>query len=178
MAAAFGRLPHARRTDPAAVAERHRDKEVLRARLAELCEARPEVAAAVDAEIEALNADPDALDELLSRQNYRLAYWRTAARSSTTGGSSTSRRWSACGSRTSRVFADTHRAHPASSSPTGSVDGLRVDHVDGLADPEGYLDRLREATGGALRRGGEDPGTPTRSCPGRGRSPGPPATTS
>ena len=29
------------------------------------------------------------------------------------------------------------------------VDGLRIDHPDGLADPEGYLARLREATGGA-----------------------------
>ncbi|MDQ0755534.1 malto-oligosyltrehalose synthase [Arthrobacter sp. B3I4] len=29
------------------------------------------------------------------------------------------------------------------------VDGLRIDHPDGLADPEGYLRRLREVTGGA-----------------------------
>ncbi|WP_440709689.1 malto-oligosyltrehalose synthase [Herbiconiux sp. YIM B11900] len=31
----------------------------------------------------------------------------------------------------------------------GLVDGLRVDHPDGLADPKGYLDRLAELTGGA-----------------------------
>ncbi|MDR6987694.1 (1-_4)-alpha-D-glucan 1-alpha-D-glucosylmutase [Paenarthrobacter nitroguajacolicus] len=31
----------------------------------------------------------------------------------------------------------------------GLVDGLRIDHPDGLADPEGYLARLREVTGGA-----------------------------
>ncbi len=30
----------------------------------------------------------------------------------------------------------------------GAVDGLRVDHPDGLADPKGYLDRLAEASGG------------------------------
>ncbi|CCH89070.1 Maltooligosyl trehalose synthase [Modestobacter italicus] len=30
----------------------------------------------------------------------------------------------------------------------GSVDALRIDHPDGLADPKGYLDRLAEATGG------------------------------
>lgn len=30
----------------------------------------------------------------------------------------------------------------------GVVDGLRVDHPDGLADPGGYLRRLHEATGG------------------------------
>lgn len=29
----------------------------------------------------------------------------------------------------------------------GLVDGLRVDHVDGLADPKGYLDRLRAEAG-------------------------------
>lgn len=31
----------------------------------------------------------------------------------------------------------------------GLVDGLRIDHPDGLADPAGYLRRLRELTGGA-----------------------------
>ena len=31
----------------------------------------------------------------------------------------------------------------------GLVDGLRVDHPDGLRDPEGYLDDLAELTGGA-----------------------------
>ncbi|MFI8237899.1 malto-oligosyltrehalose synthase [Streptomyces sp. NPDC085866] len=30
----------------------------------------------------------------------------------------------------------------------GVVDGLRIDHPDGLADPDGYLERLHEATGG------------------------------
>ena len=31
----------------------------------------------------------------------------------------------------------------------GTVDGLRIDHPDGLADPAGYLARLADATGGA-----------------------------
>ncbi|MBA0038749.1 malto-oligosyltrehalose synthase [Pantoea sp. BIGb0393] len=44
------------------------------------------------------------------------------------------------------VFADSHRlilelVH------SGAVSGLRVDHVDGLADPQGYLQQLRRATG-------------------------------
>ncbi|MFF5016308.1 malto-oligosyltrehalose synthase [Streptomyces sp. NPDC001165] len=30
----------------------------------------------------------------------------------------------------------------------GVVDGLRIDHPDGLADPDGYLEQLHEATGG------------------------------
>jgi len=148
LADAYGRLPLASLTDPADVEERHRGKEELRARLGELSDAQPEVAAAIDAEIEDLNRDPDALDELLSQQNYRLAYWRTAAEELSY------RRFfdidTLAGLRVEdeSVFADTHRLILSLVSD-GVVDGLRVDHVDGLADPEGYLCRLHGATGGA-----------------------------
>jgi (1->4)-alpha-D-glucan 1-alpha-D-glucosylmutase len=148
LADAFGRLPHAILTDPAAVAERHRGKEELRAALAGLCEVRPPIAAAIDRQVEALNANVDALDELLSLQNYRLAYWRTGAEELSY------RRFfdieTLAGLRVENpvVFADTHRLILELVS-AGTVDGLRIDHVDGLADPQGYLDRLAEATGGA-----------------------------
>ena len=148
LAAALGRLPHALLTDPGAVAERHRDKEILRARLAEMCEARPEVAAAVEAEIEALNHDPDALDGLLSRQNYRLAYWRTGAEELSYRRFFNIETLAGLRVEDDAVFADTHRLVLDLVS-AGTLDGLRVDHVDGLADPEGYLCRLRDATGGA-----------------------------
>lgn len=46
------------------------------------------------------------------------------------------------------VFEDSH-AEIARWFREGLVDGLRVDHPDGLADPGGYLERLAEATGGA-----------------------------
>ncbi len=148
LAAALGHLPHARSTDPAAVAERHRDKEVLRDRLAELCAARPEVAAAVDAEIEELNRDPDALDELLGRQNYRLAHWRTGAEELSYRRFFNIETLAGLRIENPAVFADTHRLVIDLVS-AGALDGLRVDHVDGLADPEGYLYRLRDATAGA-----------------------------
>ncbi|WP_225830600.1 malto-oligosyltrehalose synthase [Streptomyces sp. NK08204] len=45
------------------------------------------------------------------------------------------------------VFAATH-AKILQLLADGVVDGLRVDHPDGLADPDGYLARLHEATGG------------------------------
>ena len=80
LATFFGRLPPSYLTDRASVRERHRDKEVLRASLARLLREEPDVAAAVDAEVAAVNADPDRLDALLERQNYRLAFWRTAGR--------------------------------------------------------------------------------------------------
>ena len=147
LAVAFSRLPHGRRTDRAAVVERHRDKEVLRARLAELCATDLGVAAAVDAEVEALNHDPDALDDLLSQQNYRLAYWRTGAEELSYRRFFDIESLAGLRAEDEAVFADTHRLILRLVAD-GTVDGLRVDHVDGLADPEGYLVRLRDATRG------------------------------
>ena len=46
-----------------------------------------------------------------------------------------------------RVFDESH-AEIARWFDEGLVDGLRVDHPDGLRDPRGYLDRLREVTRG------------------------------
>ena len=100
-----------------------------------------------EAVIATVNRDPDALDALLRRQNYRLAYWRTAAEELNY------RRFfdvsTLAGLRVEDplVFADTHRLI-LGLVRDGTVDGLRVDHVDGLADPAGYLERLRGATGG------------------------------
>ncbi|MBA2751673.1 MAG: malto-oligosyltrehalose synthase, partial [Actinobacteria bacterium] len=148
MATAFGRLPPSTATDRESVRERHRDKEVLRARLDELCESDPEIARAVDAAVTAVNSDVDALDALLERQNYRLAFWRTGARElgyrrffdiSTLVGLRVEDK---------HVFEDTHE-RVLGWLRDGVVDGLRVDHPDGLRDPEGYLRRLAEATDGA-----------------------------
>ncbi len=46
------------------------------------------------------------------------------------------------------MFADTH-ALVLELVRAGTVEGLRVDHVDGLRDPQGYLERLAAATAGA-----------------------------
>jgi (1->4)-alpha-D-glucan 1-alpha-D-glucosylmutase len=63
------------------------------------------------------------------------------------------------------VFEETHRLALRLVSE-GVVDGLRVDHPDGLADPAGYLRRLR--AGGARHVWVEkilDPGEPLRDWP-------------
>ena len=146
--AALGRLPPSTATDRDSVRERHRDKEVLRARLAALCEEDLALAAAVDERVRSVNADFDALDALLERQNYRLAHWRTAGREMDY------RRFfdvnSLVGVRVEdpQVFDDTH-ALVLEWYQTGVVAGLRIDHPDGLLDPEGYLRRLRVAAPGA-----------------------------
>ena len=148
LATALSRLPPSTATDHTSVRERHRDKEILRARLAELCEHDREVARAVDAEVAEVNADVDAMDALLERQNYRLAYWRTAARELGY------RRFfditTLVGLRVEepQVFEDTHE-RVLGWLRECALDGVRVDHPDGLQDPEAYLRRLAEASGGA-----------------------------
>ncbi|SEE04645.1 malto-oligosyltrehalose synthase [Ruania alba] len=88
------------------------------------------------------------LAELLQRQHYRLAYWRVANEELNY------RRFFDVGSlvaiRVERpeVFEATH-ALVLELMDAGLVDGLRIDHPDGLADPRQYLQRLHERTGGA-----------------------------
>jgi (1->4)-alpha-D-glucan 1-alpha-D-glucosylmutase len=140
-------LPAARLTDHAAVEQRHRLKLLLETRLASLCEDDPTVAAAVRAEVETLNSDTDRLDELLRRQNYRMAHWRTAREDLDY------RRFfnieTLVGVRVEDpgVFDETHHLI-AQLVDDGTLDGIRVDHVDGLQDPSRYLNRLAGATNG------------------------------
>lgn len=148
IADAFGWLPPATATDWASVQRRHRDKEVLRVMLARLCEEQPPVRAAIDSVIAEINGDADAMDRMLDRQNYRLAFWRTAGRElgyrrffdiNTLIGLRVEDR---------RVFAATHM-RIIEWLNAGLLDGLRVDHPDGLRDPESYFRALREAAPGA-----------------------------
>jgi len=146
IATALGRLPPSRATDRDSVQERHRDKEVLRENLAGLLDEQPDVAAAVERAVVDLNADPDGLDRLLERQNYRLAYWRVA------GQELDYRRFfditTLIGLRSENlfVFADTHEKM-IQLVRDGKVAGLRVDHVDGLRQPAEYVRLLRQAAG-------------------------------
>ena len=82
------------------------------------------------------------LHRLLERQNYRLAWWRAAADEINW------RRFfdinGLAGVRVElpQVFDDTH-ATVLRLYAEGLIDGVRIDHVDGLADPRGYCRKLR-----------------------------------
>ncbi|MFJ2710666.1 malto-oligosyltrehalose synthase [Pseudomonas sp. NPDC087346] len=84
----------------------------------------------------------DKLHQLLERQSYRLASWRTAADDINW------RRFfdinELGGLRVERpaVFEATH-GKIFQLIEEGLVDGLRIDHIDGLADPRGYCRKLR-----------------------------------
>jgi (1->4)-alpha-D-glucan 1-alpha-D-glucosylmutase len=142
---ALGALPPSSATDRESVVRRHRDKEVLKAQLGRLLGDRAEVAEAIDTALTELNADPDRLDELLEKQNYRLALWRMA------GQELGYRRFfdvsTLIGLRTEdeRVFRDTHELI-LRWLRDGVLDGVRVDHPDGLRDPQAYFARLRQAS--------------------------------
>ena len=127
--------PHERDAD-LLVADR-----TVRSRLAD-----PNVASALDAVLEAVSTDADRLDLVLSRQHFRLARW-------TVGDAELDyRRFfdvdSLAATRMERplTFELLHRL-PAELLGDPVVDGLRVDHVDGLADPADYLRALRELAG-------------------------------
>ena len=156
-------LPSSEQDDDASIALRHERKERLAADLAERCEREPDVAAELDAAVAALNADLDALDELLSRQNYRLAYWRVASQELDYRRFFDITHLVALRIEREHVFRDTH-ALVLGWAGAGQVAGIRVDHPDGLRDPEEYFARLAHAAPGAwllaekiLQRGEELP---------------------
>jgi (1->4)-alpha-D-glucan 1-alpha-D-glucosylmutase len=144
LADGFDALPSAAATDLKSIARRHRDKMLLAGMLARLLSEDAAAATAVDEVMSHLNADPDLLHEFLEQQNYRVAYWRMAARDLGY------RRFfdinSLIGLRieNERVFDATHHLVIRWVSE-GRVKGLRVDHPDGLRDPLEYFQRLRAA---------------------------------
>jgi (1->4)-alpha-D-glucan 1-alpha-D-glucosylmutase len=138
------RLPLATATDRVSVYLRHRDKEVLAAQLERLCAEEPAVAEAVDRVVAEVNADADLMDALLERQNYRLAFWRTAGRELDYRRFFDINTLVALRMEDDQVFADTHALILRWLSE-GVLDGIRIDHVDGLRRPGQYLERLREA---------------------------------
>eukprot|EP00913_Durusdinium_trenchii_P008121 g7618.t1 len=105
----------------------------------------PETYAGREADVLKLT-DKAAIAELHERQPYRLMSWRDAPRDLSY------RRFfeitGLAGVRVedAQVFDDTHRLI-LELVRSGVVDGLRVDHVDGLADPKAYLERLRQEAG-------------------------------
>ncbi len=88
------------------------------------------------------------LGELVERQHYRLAYWRVADEELNYRRFFDVETLAAIRVEDPEVFDATHDL-VLNLLAEGTIDGLRIDHPDGLADPAGYLSRLRERTGGA-----------------------------
>lgn len=143
IASSYARLPTKNFAERSTVLARHRDKVVLHGLMDRLCAEDSGVCEAIDRAVAELNKDPDALDSFLQQQHFRLSYWRTADQQLGY------RRFfdvnTLIGLRVERgyVFDETHEL-VARWLRDGVLDGVRVDHPDGLRDPLQYFERLRK----------------------------------
>ncbi|MFD5100330.1 malto-oligosyltrehalose synthase [Streptomyces albidochromogenes] len=87
------------------------------------------------------------MPELLDAQWYRLAWWRLARTELNYRRFFTISELIGVRVEDPEVFAASH-AKILELVRDGVVEGLRIDHPDGLADPEAYLRRLQDAVGG------------------------------
>lgn len=122
----------------------------LRSALARLAARRPVVGDAIDAMCERWNGTVgdersfDRLHSLLDRQAYRLAYWRLASNEINYRRFFDINDLAAVRMELPEVFEITHQLI-LRYIQDGTIQGLRLDHVDGLLDPKAYLRRLQEA---------------------------------
>ena len=152
---AFNHLPKRGSLTPEQRVERSREKEVQKRRLATLVLRSPAIQEYLLATVNTLNGSVDApqsfdaLHELIKAQAYRLAQWRVAADDINYRRFFDINELAALRMENPDVF---HRTHLliAEMLATGKVNGLRIDHPDGLYDPKGYLcglqDELRKAS--------------------------------
>jgi len=130
----------------AALQDNREGQQQAKALFGELAELGSQAGEAIEHAFASLRPTEDngfqALHELLERQHYRLASWRTAADDinwrrffdiNELGGLKVERH---------EVFEATH-AKIFELIENGLVDGLRIDHVDGLANPRAYCRKLR-----------------------------------
>jgi len=144
----FSSLPDRHDPTDEQIAQRDEAKDNLKRRFVALCGNEPPVCEAIESVVQSFAGTPgngatfDALHELLEAQPYRLASWRVAP------DDINYRRFfdvnDLAGLRVENltVFENTHRLL-FELVGAGKIDGLRVDHPDGLRDPGQYFHRLQ-----------------------------------
>jgi len=148
----FVTLPPRSERDPERLALSRQEYERGFERLAALLATFSEVRAFVEDNVRLFNGTPgdprsfDPLDELLSEQAYRLAYWRVAGEEINYRRFFDINELAALRVEDPAVFAASHRLlfRLVAEAP---VTALRVDHPDGLSAPTEYFRRLREGSG-------------------------------
>ncbi len=89
------------------------------------------------------NLSLEPVDQVLSRQHYRLAFWRKASDAINYRRFFDISDLVSLRSEKDNVFQATHD-YTLTLVKDKKVTGLRLDHIDGLLDPKGYLERLPE----------------------------------
>ncbi len=108
-----------------------------------LCRRLDAVDVAFDAETLTDALDRTELHRLLERQHWRLAYWKTAGREINYRRFFTINDLVGLRMEDEDLFWGAHHLLGDLLAEEG-VDGVRIDHIDGLFDPHEYLDRLHE----------------------------------
>jgi (1->4)-alpha-D-glucan 1-alpha-D-glucosylmutase len=156
-------LPKRTETDPKRIAERAREKEIIKRRLERRCAQAPEVRRAIEKALAEINGNPDdprsfdKLDELLNAQSYRLAFWRVAAEEINYRRFFDVNDLAAIRVELPKVFDAIHRLVLELVS-AGAVTGLRIDHPDGLYLPREYFEKLQQRSAKVLGIGLPDDG--------------------
>jgi (1->4)-alpha-D-glucan 1-alpha-D-glucosylmutase len=146
---AIEHLPPRTVTEADRIAERLREKEIIKRRLAALVKESDAVRGFVEDNVRLLNGvagDPrsfDRLDALLDAQVYRLADWRVAADEVNYRRFFDVNHLAAIRMESRTVFEATHRL-VLRLVAAGAVHGLRIDHPDGLYAPGEYFQRLQD----------------------------------
>ncbi len=145
---ALGHLPSRQEITPERSAERNREKEIQKRRLAALSSRSPAIQHFVEENVANFNGTTgdsrsfDDLHELIKAQAYRLAQWRVAADDINYRRFFDINDLAALRMENDAVFHATH-SYVLKLVQDGKVDGLRVDHPDGLHDPAKYFYQLQ-----------------------------------
>jgi (1->4)-alpha-D-glucan 1-alpha-D-glucosylmutase len=166
--------------------EAKREKEVIKRRLAVLFQEKKEIKEALDLSLRELNgvkSQPqsfDALDELMSSQAYRPSFWQVATEEINYRRFFDVNELAATRVEEPEVFYAVHELI-FWLIQQGWITGIRVDHVDGLYDPQQYLSDLQEGCRQALSvipakkidepPNGAEAYSPGEGSPGRGDAP-------
>ena len=154
---AFEHLPDRVQITPEGILERHRDKELHKRHLAELCAGSEALVHFITENLAQFNGQAgelesfQALHKLLDAQAYRLAFWRVAADEINYRRFFDINDLAGLRMEDERVFEATHR-FVLDQVAEGKIEGLRIDHPDGLYDPAQYLSRLQSRVMALARR--------------------------
>jgi len=104
------------------------------------------VASLINAQLQQVNADPEAILHLAGQQHYQLSFWQRTDTRINFRRFFTVNGLIGLNVHTPIVFEQYH-AFLKQLVNEGTIQGIRLDHIDGLYDPSTYLDQLRQLTG-------------------------------
>ncbi|MDQ2075306.1 malto-oligosyltrehalose synthase [Marinimicrobium sp. ABcell2] len=154
---AFENLPSRDSTSDQDLQDRKRDKELLKQRLASLCEESPPIKEFILTRVDAHNGTDKApgnaenLHQLLERQAYRLAHWRVASDEINYRRFFDINDLACLRMEDPDVFEETHRT-TLDLIAQEKIQGLRIDHPDGLYNPAEYFQRLQDRVGARTKQ--------------------------